>query len=120
MRIWTSNGVPLSLITEVYQEFETIQDLYRLDPASGAVERLTRGLRASEPDVAADGAIAFSQRLPGGGTAISVLSPDGKMAIVQKGGAFENYGSRLIRFHRREDPAELKLLSGGWTKMQRH
>jgi WD40-like Beta Propeller Repeat/Omp85 superfamily domain len=68
--------------TEVYQEFETIQDLYAVDPATGATERLTRGARASEPDVAPDGAIAFTQRLAGGGTAISVLSPGGEPRIL--------------------------------------
>jgi len=61
--------------TQIYQEFADVQDLYALDPATGATERLTRGLRASEPDVARDGALAFSWRRPGGATAIGLLEP---------------------------------------------
>src|SRR5207245_481027 len=61
--------------TQVYQEFADVQDLYALDPSTGSTERLTRGLRASEPDVARDGALAFTWRRPGGGTAIGLLEP---------------------------------------------
>jgi Tol biopolymer transport system component len=59
--------------TQVFQEFTAIQDLYSVDPSSGRVDRLTRGLRASEPSIAPDGALAFSWRRPGGATAIAVL-----------------------------------------------
>ncbi len=45
------------------------------DPASGARGRVTRGLRASEPDIAPDGALVFIQRLPAGRTAVSILEP---------------------------------------------
>ncbi|HET9752470.1 MAG TPA: hypothetical protein VFP52_05895, partial [Myxococcales bacterium] len=58
---------------EVYQQFELLQDLYSVDPATGAERRLTRGLRARGPDVARDGAIAFVWRRPGGATAIAEL-----------------------------------------------
>src|SRR5207253_10460813 len=79
-------SVPRGLIvyarTNVYQQFSEVQDLYALDPASGAAERLTRGLRASEPDVAADGAVVFSWRRPGGGTAIALLEPGGSQPRV--------------------------------------
>jgi len=61
--------------TQVYQEFADIQDLYALDAATGKTERLTRGLRASEPDVARDGALVFTWRRAGGGTAIGLLEP---------------------------------------------
>ena len=61
--------------TEIYQEFADVQDLYALDPATGSTERLTRGLRASEPDVARDGALVFTWRKPGGGTAIGLVEP---------------------------------------------
>jgi WD40-like Beta Propeller Repeat/Omp85 superfamily domain len=64
--------------TQVFQEFGDVQDLYVVDPASGAVDRVTRGLRASEPSVAPDGAIAFSWRRPGGRTAIGLLEPGSK------------------------------------------
>lgn len=60
---------------EVFQQFETVEDLWVLDPRSGARERLTRGLRASEPDAAPDGSVVFTWRRPGGRTAIAELAP---------------------------------------------
>ena len=60
---------------QVYQEFEVLQDLYAVDPASGDEERLTRGLRARGPDVGADDAVVFVWRRPGGRTAIAELRP---------------------------------------------
>ena len=61
--------------TEIYQEFADVQDLHALDPRMGDTERLTRGLRASEPDVSRDGALVFTMRRPAGGTAIALLEP---------------------------------------------
>jgi hypothetical protein len=60
---------------QVFQEYEDIQDLYSVDPAKGpnSEARLSRGLRARNPDVGPDGALAFLWRKPGGGTAIGVL-----------------------------------------------
>ena len=60
---------------EVFQQFADIEDLYAVDADGSHETRVTRGLRATEPDVAPDGAIVFSQRLPGGRTAISLLAP---------------------------------------------
>jgi hypothetical protein len=59
---------------QVYQQFEALQDLYSVDPASGREERLSRGLRAHAPDVAPDGGIVFVWRRPGGRTAIAELT----------------------------------------------
>jgi hypothetical protein len=70
-----SRGRVVFARTQVFQEFADVQDLYRVDPKSLEVERVTRGLRASEPSVARDGAIACSWRRPGGGTAIALLEP---------------------------------------------
>jgi WD40-like Beta Propeller Repeat/Omp85 superfamily domain len=61
--------------TQIFQEFADVQDLYAFDPFTLASERLTRGLRASEPDVSRDGALVFSWRRPGGATAIGLLEP---------------------------------------------
>src|SRR5882724_9920031 len=47
---------------QAYQEFETVLDLYSVDPATGASTRVSRGLRARSPDVARDGTIAFVWR----------------------------------------------------------
>jgi hypothetical protein len=65
---------------QVFQEYEDIQDLYAVDPRRGPSSevRLSRGLRARNPDVGPDGALAFLWRKPGGGTAIGVLEPGAK------------------------------------------
>ena len=59
---------------QVFQQFADIEDLYAV-AADGTEARLTRGLRAREPDVAADGTLVFALRLPGGGTALGLLEP---------------------------------------------
>ncbi|HEX4383833.1 MAG TPA: BamA/TamA family outer membrane protein [Myxococcales bacterium] len=58
---------------QVFQEYEDLQDLYSVDPNKGGEERLSRGLRARNPDVGPDGAMTFLWRKPGGGTAIGIL-----------------------------------------------
>src|SRR5438552_5383991 len=52
---------------EVYQEFEIVQDLYSVDPASGDERRLTRGLRARTPDVAGEAPSRSSGGVPAAG-----------------------------------------------------
>ena len=71
---------------EVYQEFEIVQDLYSVDPASGDERRLSRGLRARTPDVAGDGAVAFVWRRPGGRTAIAELAAQGPRILFEDPG----------------------------------
>jgi Tol biopolymer transport system component len=62
---WTPDGRFLVYSEpQIHHTFETHYDLQRVDVASGQVERLTRGLRALDPDVSPDGrAIVFSRRL---------------------------------------------------------
>src|SRR2546427_6808026 len=60
---------------QIYQQFEALQDLYSVDPRSGEVRRLSRGLRARSPDAGPDGTLAFVWRRPGGRTAIAELAP---------------------------------------------
>ena len=85
---------------QVFQESGTIEDLYRFDNATGDQQRLTRGLRASDPDVAPDGALVFVQRFAAGRTAISVLEP---------GADFDN--ARVVF----EDPAGGPVGSPRWS-----
>ncbi|MFL5377260.1 MAG: BamA/TamA family outer membrane protein [Myxococcales bacterium] len=107
--------------TEVYQQFESIQDLYAIDLATGATQRITRGARASEPDVAPDGTVAFSQRLPGGGTAISVLSPGGEPRVVFSDPTGEPVasprwspsGAEIAFVHHREGSWDVRIVSRG-------
>ncbi|GAC1593756.1 MAG: PD40 domain-containing protein [Myxococcales bacterium] len=60
---------------EVFQEFAEVEDLYAVGLDGGGGERLTRGLRASEPDVGRDGSLVFALRKEGGRTAIALLEP---------------------------------------------
>jgi hypothetical protein len=113
--------------TQVYQEFAAIQDLYALDPSTGAEERLTRGARASEPDVAPDGAVAFSQRQPGGRTAIAVLDPGAKEPRI----VFESpdvdpvasprwspRGDRIAFLHHRQGSWDVRIVGRGGGEPQ--
>src|SRR5262249_9589238 len=54
-----------------------------VDPGSGQEARLSRGLRARGPDVAADGSIVFLWRKPGGNTAIAELTPQGPRVLFE-------------------------------------
>jgi WD40-like Beta Propeller Repeat/Omp85 superfamily domain len=106
--------------TQVFQEFAGIEDLYRVDPANGAVDRVTRGLRASEPTVAPDGAIAFSLRRPGGRTAIALLEPGASEPRVVFEDAtgepvasprFSPIGDRIAFLHHREGSWDVRIVA---------
>ena len=60
---------------QIYQQFELVQDLYEVDPKTGVERRLTRGLRAREPDAGADGTLVFTRHQPAGRTQIALLEP---------------------------------------------
>ena len=53
---------------------DDLEDLSTFDPRTGEAQRLTRGLRAGEPDAARDGTVVFVWRRPGGRTAIAELA----------------------------------------------
>src|SRR6185436_19412580 len=105
---------------DIFQEYELLQDLYSVDPKTGATERLTRGVRARGPDVAPDGALIFLWRKPGGNTAIAELSKDAKEPRV----IFEDLsgepvdsprispdGTRVAFVHHREGAWDLRIAS---------
>src|SRR6185503_3858045 len=62
---WTPDGRTLIYDEpQVHHTFETRSDLSAVDVASGRVRRLTRGLRAREPDVSPDGTrLVFVRRV---------------------------------------------------------
>jgi hypothetical protein len=62
-----SPGEAVVAIGEVFHEYRVYDDLYRVDLASGARRPLTRGARASDPDVGRDGTLVYV-RHAGGGT----------------------------------------------------
>jgi Tol biopolymer transport system component len=63
---WTPDGASLVFDEpEVHRFFATRSDLRVVDVATGRVRKVTRGLRAYDPDVAPDGkAVVFVRRLP--------------------------------------------------------
>jgi Tol biopolymer transport system component len=57
---WTADGTRLVFDQpDIYRRFSTFTDLYVADVATGRTRRLTRGLRAREPDVSASGRIVY-------------------------------------------------------------
>jgi hypothetical protein len=66
----TSPREAVVAIGEVHREFRVYDDLYRVDLASGRRRRLTRGERATDPDVAPDGTLVYVRRTGGGTMAL--------------------------------------------------
>ncbi len=76
---WTPDGRALVFDeVEVHDLFRTYSDLRRVDVATGRVRRLTRGLRAREPDVSPDGRSIAFVRETGRGSEVDVVDADGK------------------------------------------
>jgi hypothetical protein len=102
---------------EVYQQFESLQDLYSADPKTGEERRSTRGLRARSPDVAADGTIAFVWRRPGGRTAIAELLPQGPRVLFEDpegepldSPRYSPDGARLAFLHHRDGAWDVRIV----------
>ncbi len=70
--------------TVTFETDYSFEDLYEVELDSGAIRRLTRGLRASEPSFTPDGrSILFVRRVRGGLTSVSRLElASGKIADV--------------------------------------
>lgn len=74
---WTSDGRRLVFDEpEIHHLFRSVSDLRVLDLASGKVRKLSRGLRASDPDVAPDGRVVFVRQYPER-TELAVMRLDG-------------------------------------------
>ncbi len=119
---------------EVFEEYQVFDDLYEVEVETGRRERLTRGLRATDPSYSPDGrAIAFVGRSGGGHSYLGlydrqtgevrrvleaaererlfgpVFTPDGRALVFsQKRGV----GHRLARVDISRESAEETLLEG--------
>ncbi len=75
---WTPDGRALVFDeTEVFRTFSTFSDLRVVDVATGKVRRLTRGLRARDPDVAPAGRTVVFVRELGGHAELATIGLDG-------------------------------------------
>ncbi len=111
------DGRVLYARAEVYQEFEILQDIYSVDPATNEESRITRGLRARSPDAGRDGAIAFVWRRPGGRTAIAELRPEGPRVLFEDPASepvdsprLSPDGKRVAFLHHREGAWDLRIV----------
>ncbi len=79
-------------IGEVFHEYRVYDDLYRVNLDSGDRRRITRGERATDPDVATDGTVVYVRRT-GGGTMALVRRRPGEEAEV----LFAHRGAEVYR-----------------------
>ncbi len=74
---WSADGEALVFDEpEVYHTFSVFSDLLAVDVASGRRRRLTRGLRARDPDVSREGRIVFVREM-GGHSELAEIGLDG-------------------------------------------
>ncbi|PYQ53305.1 MAG: hypothetical protein DMF78_09225 [Acidobacteria bacterium] len=75
---WTPDGSRIVFEEpEVYQTFAVRSDLRVVEVATGRTRRLTRGLRARDPDVAHDGRTMVFVRQRGDGSDLALIGVDG-------------------------------------------
>jgi Tol biopolymer transport system component len=117
---WTPDGKALVYAElQIHQTFSVFGDLSLVDVATGGVKRLTRGMRAYDPDVSADGrAVVFARRmgdrselftvgLDGQGLAPMTASAEG---VEWSGPRWSPHGDAVVA---------ARLLPGGWLDIVR-
>ena len=98
----------IAAAAEVHQEFRLYDDLWRVDLRSGARERLTRGERASDPDLSpAGGAVIYVRRAAGGDVAL----------VSRRLGARGGPGPAEVRFAREGTQVAMPRFSPDGTRV---
>ncbi|HVO13139.1 MAG TPA: BamA/TamA family outer membrane protein [Vicinamibacteria bacterium] len=117
---WTPDGREVVFAElQVWRTFSVFGDLSAVDPATGRVRRLTRGLRAYDPDVSPDGrTIVFARKL-GDRSDLFTVGLDGRglrrltrsvAGVEWSGPRFSPRGGLIVAS---------RLLPGGWLDLVR-
>jgi len=117
---WTPDGREIVFAElQVWRTFSIFGDLSAVDPASGRVRRLTRGVRASDPDVSPDGRTVVFARKLGDRSDLFTVGIDGRglkrltrsaEAVEWSGPHFSPRGDAIVA---------ARLLPGGWLDLVR-
>ncbi len=84
-------------IGEVFHEYRVYDDLYRVDLATGRRRRLTRGERATDPDVAPDGTLVYVRHTGAGTVALVRRRPGQPAEVIFAHGGAEVFMPRVAR-----------------------
>ncbi len=107
---WSADGKTLVFDEpEVYRTFSVFSDLLAVDVASGRRRRLTRGLRARDPDVSGEGRIVFV-REAGGSSELAEIGLDGQGLRVFTASAPDTEWSNP-----RWSPSGGRVAAGRWS-----
>jgi hypothetical protein len=91
----TSPREAVVAISEVFHEFRLYDDLYRVDLLTGRRHRITRGARATDPDVARDGTLVYVQHTGGGTMALMRQAPGGEPEVLYAHGDAQPFRPRI-------------------------
>jgi hypothetical protein len=91
----TSPREAVVAISEVFHEYRLYDDLYRVDLGTGERHRLTRGERATDPDVGRDGTLVYVRHTGGGTMALFRRAPGGEPEVLYAHGGAEVFRPRI-------------------------
>jgi hypothetical protein len=117
---WTPDGKALVFAElQVHRMFSVFGDLSLVDAASGGVSRLTRGVRAYDPDVSPDGRTVVFARKVGDRSELFTVGLDGEglKPLTASAAGVEWSGPRWSP--RGDAVVAARLLPGGWLDIVR-
>jgi Tol biopolymer transport system component len=117
---WTPDGGALVYAElQVHRTFSLFGDLSLVDVAAGGVRRLTRGVRARDPDVSPDGRTVVFARRRGDRSELFTIGLDGRdlKAVTVSAEGVQWSGPRWSP--RGDTVVAARLLPGGWLDLVR-